>query len=190
MRDLRFFAVCLCLLTTAATGSAASYTFQDTIDLWGPMNLDARPIVEDQPFSYQHDVSSTLGPWDVVTAAELELDFTNDAFDWVFFGYDTREFVSVGFENGAWVPLGEVDPGVYDMVLNVSWLNDGILDVTIEVDNLGWNPATAWLDHSRLTVTAEAGGGAPPLVPEPVTVLALGSGLAMAGAYLRRRRVA
>jgi hypothetical protein len=41
--------------------------------------------------------------------------------------------------------------------------------------------------HSRLTVTAEAGGGAPPLVPEPVTVLALGSGLAMAGTYLRRR---
>jgi hypothetical protein len=183
------FVLVFCM--TVAAG-ATTYTFEDMIDNWTVLGVasGAVPIVEGVPLSYSHNINDqvNLAAGDRVTSAALELDFINDGNDSVtrFFGtilWDNREFSKVGFDGTTWVDLGEVDSSVYSMILNIDWLNDdGVLDVVITASNPGWNPATAWLDHSRLYGQAEA---AP--VPEPGSILLLGAGLLGLGLYGRKR---
>jgi hypothetical protein len=187
-----FFAIIM--LATSSIASATSYSFVDRIDNWSPFGIsDVALIVEGIPFNYTHDIRDNVNfaAGDTITSAELQLDFTDDLTDSVskLFGvitWDNREFSKVGFDGSNWVDLGEVDNGQCQMVLDIDWLNDnGMLDVTIKVNNPGWNLGTAYLDHSILTGTAET-LPAPAPVPEPSTFILLGAGLAGLG-FARRR---
>ncbi len=181
------------LLVLASSAGAATMPFEDVIDTWGPLGLDTARLVQGSPLTYQHDLNDDIDFADgwVVTDATLELDFTNDWLDgkklWGLVQWDNREFAWYAYDGAGWVAIGEVDKGQYPLAVEVDWLNDdGKLDVTVGV----WNAkdsATAWLDHSRLYGTA---AGPEPLgssVPEPVTLLGAGLGVAAIGRYLRRR---
>lgn len=202
---MKKFAVCMCALAmvfcSMGVAGAVSYTFSDTIDYWNASGTvygeskslahwwDSVYLSQGYPVSYQHDIRDDVdfARGDRVTEAYLSLDFTNDSGDAHYSGiilrYDYREFASyVIGEDGTVYNVGEVDDGTYaGRYLNIDWLNDdGLLDVTISVSNpLG--TATAWLDESRVYGTASA-------VPEPCTVLLLGSGLAGLAGYRMRRR--
>ena len=182
----------------AAMGSAASadlwngveYDFVDVIDTWGPSGLNTAWIGQDNPLSYEHDITGYDVPahfW--VTEAWLNLDFTNDLSDSAgsvsipclgIISWDLREFTRVGYKEDSWMEVGEVDNGQYDLVVDIDWLNDdGILDVTLNVSNpLG--TATAWLDHSALY------GNLVGHTPAPAAVLLGLLGLGTAGLKLRR----
>ena len=63
---------------------AVSYEFEDMIDTWGPLQLDAA-YVPQYPgvLEYTHDINDDVDfeSGDLVTEARLELDFTNDMTD-------------------------------------------------------------------------------------------------------------
>jgi hypothetical protein len=173
-------------MVMSGSASADSYAFSDLIDTW-PVWGDATPIVQGFPLSYTHDLTDDVdfAAGHEVTEAWLELDFTNDLTDdhgsklYGLIKWDFREFARVAYDGSAWVDLGEVDDGQYDLMLDIDWLNDnGELDVTIEVGN-PLCTATAWLDHSRVYGTA--------VVPVPGAVLLGVLGLGAAGIRLRKR---
>jgi hypothetical protein len=182
----------VCMTCMSSSVSADLYTFEDTIDTWGPFQVDAAWIAQGFPLNYTHDLTQEVDfdAGDLVTEAWLELDFTNDATDdhgsrlWGIIQWDFREYATVAYDGVNWVPVtpgGEVDDDAYSLVLNIDWLNNnGMLDVTVAVSNpLG--TATAWLDHSKVHGTAET-----PVVPVPGAVLLGTLGLVAAGRKLRR----
>ncbi|MBZ0157455.1 MAG: hypothetical protein K8I29_14755 [Alphaproteobacteria bacterium] len=179
MKKLLAFVVCLGLIFSAGTASAALYSFEDVIDRWGALNLDSIRITESNPLTYTHDVTDTVNlmAGDTIIEARLELDFKYDVTDAygeiLSIPYDFREYVRVGLDGNSPVELGEVDKGQYDIVLDIDWLNDqGLLDVVVSVYNpLGTGAVR--LDDSRLVGTVET-----VRVPEPSLSLALGMGLA------------
>lgn len=180
MRKFFVTITAIAVLGLAGIASATTYSFDDKIDKWGGLGLDAAFISEGNPLSYSHNINGLVNfaAGDLVTAATLELDFTNDSTDdsgsrlWGLIKWDFREYAKVGYDGHDWVDLNEVDDGQYNIILVIDWLNvDGILDVTVKVSNdLG--SATAWLDHSRLYGTAETTP-----VPEPGTMVLLGVGM-------------
>jgi len=184
--------VVIAALVAAMGGSASAdlwngveYDFVDVIDTWGFRGRDVVSIAQNRPVSYEHDITGYDVPdhfW--VTEAWLGLEFTNDGGDghgsfWVF-EWDRREFVSVGYQDGTWTEIGEVDNGQYDLLVDIDWLNDdGILDVTLNVSNpLG--TAAAELDRSVLY------GNLVGHTPAPAAVLLGLLGLGTAGLKLRR----
>lgn len=193
--ERRFLAGLLALVLCTGVASAVPYPFEDLIDTWEDYGwpFDAIPVVQGHPFSYQHDVTEVFNAGDTFLNATLELDFTNDLTDGVvsFKGYivwDNREYAEVAWDGNGFVPVGEVDAGQESLALSVDWLNDdGLLDVTIQVYNYGPNPATAYLDHSRLYGWAESADVGQPPIPEPVTFLTCGLAIAGLGRYVRRR---
>ena len=184
-------------------GSASAdmtYGFEDIIDSWTVLGVDALPLVEGIAVTYTHDLSDDVdfAAGDSILDAWLELDFTNDSGDGSklsgYVKYDYREFVRLDLDGTpSTVYLGEVDNAAYEVQANAAYLNDNHqLSVTINVYNflggtspLNWNGATAgaWLDHSRLYGTA--GEAAP--VPVPAAMLLGLLGLGTAGVKLRRR---
>lgn len=175
-------------IASADTWNGVDYDFVDMIDTWTILGIpgwDAMPIVEGTPLTYTHTISGYLIPDEyLVTEAWLNLDFTNDSTDKVTILWDNREYVEVGYDGTEWHDLGEVGDGQYVLIVGIDWLNDdGKLDVTINVTNPGWNPATAYLDHSVLY-------GNVSVVPVPGAVLLGVLGLSAAGIKLRKNRAA
>ncbi|QTA81125.1 PEP-CTERM protein-sorting domain-containing protein [Desulfonema limicola] len=191
----------------AGNGTAASYYFEDMIDDWevngvtyGSVYIDQDPDLSNlvmpntvsAPFSYTHDISDVvdLAGGDTVLEAWLELDFVNmdgplglegDSYgkSWIFGWYDNREFVQYTFDAGisSWIEI-DTDNDIQTSVLSIDWLNDdGLLDVTISLANIT-NDADIGLDHSRLYGNA---------VPEPATIILLGSGILGLAGYKRKR---
>ena len=173
--------------------NGTEYDFVDLHDKWDALfggqptdvGFDSTGIVEGSPLTYSHDITGYGVPVPTpVTEAWLELDFTNDVSDaverwWGVIVWDNREYVEVGYDGSEWRDIGEVDNGQYDLVVGIDWLNDdGILDVTIDVTNPGWNAGTAYLDHSVLYGN---------VVPVPGAALLGVLGLGSAGAWLRKR---
>jgi hypothetical protein len=178
-------ALVACLACMSSPVSAGvSYAFEDKIDNWGPSGLlDATLVIQNLPLSYTHDLNQEVdfAAGHQVTEAYLELDFTNDAAEGDSYKlagiikWDFREYASVAFDGGAWIPVAsgaEIDDDAYPVVLDIEWLNDdGFLDVKIAISNpLG--TGRAWLDHSRVYGTAQV-----PDIPDVPTVPAPGAAL-------------
>jgi len=189
-------------LVTVLGGSVSAdltYTFTDTIpftsnDLslnpyWTGADSHAHGkwiVQASSPFIYQHDIADwvNFAEGDFVTDATLTLEFhDDDNNDKVGTSYDNREYVTLAFDGGGWVELAggeEIDQGLYDLIVNVDWLNDddGILGVSVGV----WNPSGTgdiYLRTSTLSGTAA-------VVPIPAAVLLGMLGLGVAGWRLRK----
>jgi len=185
-------ATVVAVLVVAMGGSASAdlwngvdYDFVDVIDTWGSSGADTAWIGQNDPLSYEHDITAYDVPanfW--VTEAWLSLEFTDDWLDnhgsFLMLEWDFREYVSVGHEDGTWTEIGEVDNGQYDVVVDVDWLNDdGVLDVTLNVTNPAGN-ATASLDTSALYGNLESHA------PIPAAAVLGMLGLVTAGLTLRK----
>jgi hypothetical protein len=180
---------------SSPVSAGVSYAFEDKIDNWGLFGaLDATHVVQGSSFDYTHDLNQEVdfAAGHQITEAYLELDFTNDSIEGDSYKltgivkWDFREYASVAFDGGAWIPVAsgaEIDDGAYPVVLDIDWLNDGgFLDVSIAISNpLG--TGRAWLDHSRVYGTAYIPDV--PTVPAPGAALLGMLGLA-AGRRLRR----
>ena len=164
--------------------SASALYFEDEIDYF--YGLDIVPIVEGIGLTYQHDINQEVGPNYDVEWAELCLDFDLDLTDAYLqimgvFVFDFREFTFVQYDGSGWQYVDEVDNDNEYLTVGIDWLNDdGLLDVSIQVYNYAGNPATAYLDKSKLYGCAKP-------VPEPSTMLLLGAGLLGVVAYGRKR---
>jgi hypothetical protein len=176
-----------CLLVIGVAGQTFAYSFTDTIDKWGLLQVDAIHVVQGIPLVYTHDLTQEVNfaAGDYVTSASLLLDFTNDIPDLEvgIAGPLFTENVKVAFDGHSWIQVGEVDNGVYSVGVNIATINDnGKVDITIAVYNNLTGSATAWLDESTLTGTACARA-----IPEPGTVMLFGAGLiGLAGWRLRK----
>jgi hypothetical protein len=190
---LMFLCAVMLVFGTVGIASATTYGFSDMIDYWNWAGtsygetqtsdhcLDSVSLWENDSLHYTHIISDDVDfvAGDLVTSANLELDFTNDLLDIVVTGFwdwsvwDTTEHIYYAFDGSGWTYLGEVDNGQYSVGIDLSLLNiDGQLAVDLAVSNWDNGNTIAWLDHSLLSGTAET---AP--VPEPATILLMGIGL-------------
>lgn len=193
MKKLVLFICSLILmLSMAGVSGATPYAFSDTVDFSGALEIaQAVRIVEGTPLSYTHDINTKVDftAGDRVTSATLDLYFIYDPIDTQLINrqgkiiLDLTENATASIDNIEWFDLGEVDIGIYPIVVNVDLLNDdGVLNVSISVSNPGDPKATAWLDKSTLSGNAE-----PAPVPEPGSMALFGAGLLGLAVFGKRR---
>ena len=154
--------------TASGTDSAEDYVNHGRGDV---NKLDG--ILDYVRWTHHFDFNPEL---DYVISANLTLSLRDDE-DFRLFGVDMEAEIGGGWiESGDW-DLGEIDTGDYTYDIDVAYLGDGEFTVT-----LGSVIGDFYIDESALEITYEP-------VPEPGTILLLGSGLLGLMAYGRRKKL-
>jgi hypothetical protein len=181
-----FFALCLFGVGSA---TAAPITFTDVWDAPGSgVTLNS----SNRTYSFTHNIINPAGDpqgdifnplTDMLTSATLLLNFRDDECDpSLFCWFGNTEEVSLNLD-GTNLPSFEVDSGDVSFVINLAMLADGLLNVDIN-----WKSGDVRFDESILTAKGDR-SSAPPTgaVPEPGSLVLLGSGLVGMGIFIKRK---
>ncbi|MBF0483968.1 MAG: PEP-CTERM sorting domain-containing protein [Candidatus Omnitrophica bacterium] len=151
---------------------AHALTFVDVVD----PEPDVALSMFNPSYTFTHNIlDHGFNPaTNTITSANISIRFWDQGFDWI-----ATENATISFDGNNDVANFEVDTGTYSYLVNAAYLqNDGLLNVTI---TRTWG--NFWFEDSTLTVNANASS----VVPEPISLLLMGSGLV--GLFGLRRKV-
>lgn len=143
----------------------------DDLEAWGGQSANELEYFGDYVV-WSHNFGFDPPATDILSGS-LTLSLSDDKYDPWFAPF---EFGFVLAEDGTW-GAGEVDTGDYNFNINTSYLLNG--EFTVGLMSLGGD---FFIDKSDLTITYET---AP--VPEPATLLLLGTGLLGVVAVSRKK---
>ncbi len=160
----------------AWAGSAMATTYTDTYNANAQyMKGSWRPWGNDDTINWTFDITKdgfTPGT-DIVTSATVDLNFTDDGWDW----WECAT-LDVGTNSFSW----EVDTGDVNFTLTSLMSLNASGTVAASLTATGGD-----FYFNTATLTAEGPGTAPVPVPEPATMLLFGTGLFGLMGYSRKR---